>query len=207
MIKQYRTFSKICFGRITILVHLAAFLIWIKNKRPPTFICGTPAVEPRSITSPSTSFTYCEFDFTDNFAFTSSKEGGVIDFNDFIDSLASIDSVTATDSNSGYNPASDIDRISSSEKFGVTTSVLSITVSVLTKFPARTPLKRFIQNSHRMVLKEIPIPAWPILGDSSAYDLSKKFQFPESSVIWLGDKICSQDSSVPLPDYFQYCLF
>ena len=41
----------------------------------------------------------------------------------------SIDSVVATDSNSDYNAASDIDPISPSEKFGVTTSVLSITAS------------------------------------------------------------------------------
>jgi hypothetical protein len=39
----------------------------------------------------------------------------------------SIDSVAATDSNSDYNAASDIDPISSSEKSGVTTSILSIT--------------------------------------------------------------------------------
>jgi len=46
-----------------------------------------------------------------------------MDFND------SIDSVVATDSNSVYNAASDIDPISSLEKSGVTTSALSITAS------------------------------------------------------------------------------
>jgi len=76
-----------------------------------------------------------------------------MDFND------SIDSVVATDSNA----ASDIDPISSSEKYGVTTSILSITVltlvSTLRKFPARKPFKCFIQHSRHLVLKKIPIPA------------------------------------------------
>ena len=31
--------------------------------------------------------------------------------------------------------------------------------------------------------------------------------FQNESFIWLGEKFCSQDSSVPLPDYFLYCLF
>jgi len=61
-----------------------------------------------------------------------------MDFIDFIDSFL------ATDSNSDYNAASDIDPISPSEKFWVITSVLSITastsVSTLRKFHAR---KRF----------------------------------------------------------------
>ena len=86
--------------------------------KSPPFTCGTPAIEP-----PSSSFTDCESDFTDNFFLISSKEGGVIDFND------SVGSVAAIGSNSDYNVASDIDPISSSEKFGVTTSVLSITAS------------------------------------------------------------------------------
>ena len=81
----------------------------------------SPAVEPQSIPSPSSSFTDCESDFSDNFFLTSFKEGGVIDFND------SINSVSATDSNSDYNTASDIDPIFSSEKSGVTTSVLTTT--------------------------------------------------------------------------------
>ena len=67
--------------------------------------------------------------------------------------------------NSDYNAASGIYSISFSEKFGVTTSVLSITtstsVSALRKFSARKPFKCSIQNSRRIVLKEIPIPAWP----------------------------------------------
>ena len=84
--------------------------------RLPTFKCGPPAVEPQSIPSPSASFTDCESDFSDNFLITSSKEGGVPDFND------SINSVAATDSNFDYNAASDIDHISSSEKFRVTIS-------------------------------------------------------------------------------------
>jgi hypothetical protein len=96
----------------------------------------------------------------DNVFRTSSKEGGVMDFND------SIDSVATTDSNFDCDATSDIDPISSSEKFGVTTSVLSITastsVSTLHKFPARKPFKFPTQNSCRIMLKEIPIPAWPI---------------------------------------------
>ena len=90
---------------------------------------GPPAEEPSS-----SSFTDCESGFTDNSFFTSFKQGGVMDFND------SIDFVVATDSNSDYNAAPDSDPISSSEKSGVTTSVLSITattsVSTLRKFPA-----------------------------------------------------------------------
>ena len=66
----------------------------------------SPAVEPRS--SPSSFFTDCESDFSDNFFLTCSKEGGVIEFND------SINSVVAPDSNSDYNAASDIDPITSS---------------------------------------------------------------------------------------------
>jgi hypothetical protein len=91
----------------------------------------------------SSPFTDCESDFTDNFFLTSSKEEGVLEFND------SIDSVAATDSDSNSNAASDIDPISFSEKFGVTTSILSITastsVSTLQKFPfenlSNVPLK------------------------------------------------------------------
>jgi len=85
-----------------------------------------------------------------------------MDFND------SIDSIAASDSNSDYNAASDIDPISTSEKLGVTTSILSITastsVSTLHKFPARKRFKCSIQsfpNFRRIVLKGIPIPAWP----------------------------------------------
>jgi hypothetical protein len=140
-----------------------------------------------------------------------SKEGGVMDFND------SIDSVVATDSNSDYTAASDIDPISSPEKSGITTSVLSITastsVSTSRKFPARQPLKRFIQNSRQMIFEEIHISAWPTQY-SNAYDLfqlssfhDNGCKFPKISYISLGDKICSQDSSVTLTDYFQYCLF
>ena len=69
----------------------------------------------------------------------------------------------ATDSNSDYNAASDIDLISSSEKFRVITSVLSITASTsvytLHKFSARKSFKCSIQNSRRIVLTEIYIPA------------------------------------------------
>ena len=67
--------------------------------KSPPFQCGPPAVEPQYINSHSSSFTDCESDFTDDSFFTSSKEGGVMDFND------SIDSVAATDSNSDYNTA------------------------------------------------------------------------------------------------------
>ena len=91
--------------------------------RRPTFKCSPPAVEPRPIPSPSSSFTDYESDFSINFLLTFSKKEGVIDFND------SINSITATDSNSDYIAASNIDPISSSEKFGVTNSVLSITAS------------------------------------------------------------------------------
>ena len=123
----------------------------------PPFKYGPPAVEPQYINSNSSSFTDCESDFNDYFFLTSSEEGGVTDFND------SINSVAATDSYSDYNVASDIDPISSSKTFGVTTSVLSITastsVSTSRKFPARKPFKCSIQNSRRIVLKEISIPA------------------------------------------------
>jgi len=93
---------------------------YTRIKSPP-FQCGPPVVEPQSITLHSSSFTDCKSNFTDNLFLTSSKEGGFTDFND------SIDSVTATDSNSDYNAASDIDPISSSEISGDTTPVLSIT--------------------------------------------------------------------------------
>ena len=63
-----------------------------------------------------------------------------------------------------------------------------------------------------MVLKEIPIPAWPT-HYSNAYDLflSSSFnengsKFQSTSFPWLRDEIRNQDSSVPLPDYFMYCL-
>jgi len=127
--------------------------------KSPQFKCGPPAVEPRYIASPSSSSTACESDFTDNFFLTSSKEGGVIDFND------SIDSVVATDSTSDYNAESNIDPISFSKKFGVKTSILSITVSTLVStlhtFLARKPFKCSIQNYRRMVLDEFSIPALP----------------------------------------------
>ena len=169
--------------------------------KSPSFKWGPPAVEPSSF-----SFTNCESHFTDNFILTSSKEGGVIDFND------SIDSVAATDSNSDNNAASIINSISSSEKFELTTLVLSITASTsvftLHKLSARKPFKCSIQNSHRMVLKEIPIPLWPI-HYSNAYDLfqlssfnENDCKFPEPSYFWLGENIRSQDSSVTLTDYF-----
>jgi len=105
--------------------------------KSPPFKCGPSAVEPQYINSYSSSFTDRESDFTDNFFLTSSKEGGVMEFND------SIDSVAATDSNSDYNTASDNDP--TSEKPGVTASVLSITASTsvftLDKLPARKPFK------------------------------------------------------------------
>jgi len=173
----------------------------------PPFKCGLPAVERQFINSHSSSLTDCESDFTDNSFFTSSKEGGVMDFND------SIDFVVATDSNSDYNAAFDIDRISSSEKFGVTISVLSITastsVSTLQKFPARKSFKCSIRNSRWTMLKEIPIPAWPTRY-SDAYDLFQLSSFDKNgykfliiNLLSIDNKIHSQDSSVSLPDYFQ----
>jgi len=134
-----------------------------------------------------------------------------MDFND------STDTVAATDSNSDYNAASDVDTISSSEKFGVTISVLSITappaVSTLHKFPARKPFKYSIQNSRRILLKEIPIHAWPT-HFSNAYNLFhlssfyvNDYIFPKSNFIWLCDHVYNRDSYVLLTDYFQYCLF
>jgi len=161
--------------------------------KSPPFKCVPSAVEPQYFNSHSSSFTDCESNFTDNLFLTSCKEGGVIDFND------SIDSVAATDSNSDYNAASDVDTIHFYEKFGVTTSVLSITastsVSALHKFPARKPFKCSIQNSCRIVLKEILIPTWPT-HYSNAYNLSQLssfnvngYIFPKSNFIWLCDKI------------------
>jgi len=64
--------------------------------RLPTFKCGPPAVEPQSIPSPSSFLTDYKSDVSDNFFPTSSKEGGVTDFND---------------SNSDYNSASDLPTI------------------------------------------------------------------------------------------------
>ena len=78
---------------------------------------------PLAVELPSSSFTDCGSDFTDNFFLNSSQEAGVIDFN------GSIDSFAATNSNSDYNAASNIDPISSSKKFGVATSIFSRTVS------------------------------------------------------------------------------
>jgi hypothetical protein len=115
------------------------------RSKPPQFKCGPPAVEP-----PSSSLTDYESDFTDNFFLTSSKLGGVIDYND------SIDSVAATDSNSDYNAASDINSTTS--------------VSTLHQFPARKPFKSSIQNSRRIVIQEIYIPVWPT-HYSKAYNL------------------------------------
>ena len=63
------------------------------------------------------------------------------------------------------------------------------------------------------MLNEIPIPAWPT-HYSNAYNLFQFSSFNEegckfqnTSPLWLGDKIRSQDSSVTLSDYFRYCLF
>ena len=99
-----------------------------------------------------------------------------MDFND------SIDSVVATESNSDYNATSSIDPISSFEKSGVTTSVLSITastlVSTLRKYSARKPFKCSIQNSRRLIFKEIYIPAWPT-HYSNAYNLFQLSSFHE----------------------------
>jgi len=105
----------------------------------------------------------------------------------------SIDSVAATDSNSDYNAASDIYLITSSENFGVTTSVISITaptsVSTLDEFPARKPFKCSILNSLRIVLKEIPISVWPT-HYSNVYNLFQLssfnedgYRFPKSNLI------------------------
>jgi len=116
-------------------------------------------ISPVSLTKQERRCAYdCESDFNDNSFLTSStKEVGNMDFND------SIDSVVATDSNSDYDDASDVDPISSFEKCGIPTSVLTITASTsvltLRKFPARIPFKCSIQNSRHLVLKEIPIPA------------------------------------------------
>ena len=66
------------------------------------------------------------------------------------------------------------------DKFGVTTSILSITdstsVSTLHKFPARKPLKCSIYNSRRIKFKEIPIPAWRTYC-SNAYNLFQLLSF------------------------------
>ena len=109
-----------------------------------------------------------------------------------------------TDSNYNYNAASDIDPISSSEKFGVTNSVLSITASTavftLRKFLARKPFKCSIQNSRRIVLKEIPISAWPT-HCSNAYASFQSssfnengFKFQNTSFIFHRDKCFIQNS-------------
>ena len=121
-----------------------------------------------------------------------------MDFND------SIDSGVATDSNSDYNVASDIDPISSSEKSGITTSVQSITSTI------RKPFKCFIQNSRHLLLKEIPIPTWPT-HYSNAYNLFQLSSFNENGIkfqntsfIFHGNRIFSQDPSESLPNYSMY---
>jgi len=111
----------------------------------PQFKCGPPAVEPRSTTSPSSGFTNCE--------------------------SASSDSETATCnkslSNSNFDCEADFDihSISYSQKVGVIYLASPIKASTaasnLNKFPAKKPFKCSVQNSCRMVLKEIPIPTWP----------------------------------------------
>jgi hypothetical protein len=86
-------------------------------------------------------------------------------------------------------------------------------VSTLHKFPARKPFKCSIQNSRRMVLKEVHIPACPTNYSNAfnSFQLSSfnvnGYIFPKSNFKCLCDKRHSQDSSVPLTDYFQYCLF
>ena len=110
-----------------------------------------------------------------------------------------------------------MDPIFSSEKTGVTTSILSITASTLAstlhKFPTRKTFKCFIQSFCRIVLKEIPNPFWPT-HYSSAYNLLELSPFnengytlPKSNFIWLHDKVHSQNSPVAITDYFQNCLF
>ena len=109
---------------------------------------------------------------------TSSKEGGVTNFYDSIDSVASINYLAATDSNFDCNAASDIASISTSEKLGVTHSVLSITastsLSVSKQFPARTSQYQatnyHIQQLRLIKTIEIPIPARPI-HYSNVYNL------------------------------------
>ena len=102
--------------------------------KSPKFKCGPPAVEQRYITTLSFGFTNCksaslDSDLVNIYLVTSSNEGGITDFNDSIASLASIDFVAATDSNSDCNAASDIVSISTPEKLGVINSILSITAS------------------------------------------------------------------------------
>ena len=130
------------------------------------FKSGPPAVEPPYILPHSSSFTDCESDFTDNSFLTYSKEGGVTD------------------------------SVSNPEKIGVMTSTLvlsaSTSVSTLRKFPPRQPFKCPRQsfkcpfdNSCRLVLQEIAIPAWPT-HYSNAYNLfhlssfnANDFKFPK----------------------------
>ena len=167
-------------------------------------------VEPRSSTSPSSSFTgrvsvSSDSDFIETFLVTSSKEDGVADFNDSINSVVAI--------NSDYNAASDINPISTSEKLEVTSSILSIaastSVSVFKQFLART----FIPQPRRIVTNEISTAAWPT-HYSNVYNLFPSSSFnengctvPTASYMDRGDKFCNEDSNVTLPDYFQYCLF
>jgi hypothetical protein len=165
----------------------------------PPFQCGPPAVEPQFINSHSSFLTDCESDLTDNSFITSSKEGGVTDFNDSIDTVS--------------NP----------EKLGVMTSTIvlsaSTSVSTVHKFPPRQPFKCPRQpfkcsfdNSCRLVLQEIAIPAWPT-HYSNAYNLFQLSSFnatgcifPNNYDVYIGDKIRSQDSSITLPVYFRYGL-
>ena len=92
------------------------------------------------------------------------------------------------------------------------TLVLTASTSEATsrKFPAQKSFKCFIQNSRHLVLKEIPISAWPT-HCSNSYNLFQSssfnetgFKFQDTSFIFLRDKILSQDPSVTLQEYFQY---
>ena len=141
------------------------------------FPCGPPAVEPQYINSPSSAFTYGKFASSD-----SENLFLLLEF---------------PDSNSDCDADSDIDSISNPEKVGVMKSNLALSastsLSVCKKFSTRTfhcqAYKCSPQQSHRILLIEIPIPAWPT-HYSKAYNLfqlssfhQNGCKFPESSDI------------------------
>ena len=170
------------------------------------FKCGPPAVEPPYILPHSSSFTDCESD-----------------------SLASIASVAATNSNcekvgvtssalpirysSSVSVVTKIDSVSNPEKIGVMALVssASTSLSTLRKFPPRKPFTCSLQKSRRLVCQEIHIPAWPT-HYSNAYNLFQSSSFTGNTfqqnlfLIGFSDKIRTQDPSVTLPDYFNFSL-
>ena len=89
----------------------------------------------------------------------------------------------------------------------------STSVSNLNKFPARKPFKSSNRNSCQIVIKEIPILAWPTpyfkaynLYQLSSFD-KNGCKFRKSSYVWTDERINFQRSSLTLSGYFKHFLF